>query len=53
MKVCGSMNEKLTLTKRSEWNDRLEQLSQKHPWLKDFIWKFNLIQKPRLIHSTK
>jgi hypothetical protein len=23
------------------WNTRLEQLSLRHPWLKDCIWKIN------------
>jgi len=35
------------------WNARLEQLSQKHPWLKDFIWKINPKQLPHLVHFTQ
>ena len=36
------------------WNVRLEQLSQKHPWLKDFIWKIKPKRKPTLfIPSNK
>ncbi|RJR43647.1 MAG: hypothetical protein C4567_05420 [Deltaproteobacteria bacterium] len=34
------------------WNARLKQLSQKHPWLQDFIWKINPKQKPHLVHFT-
>lgn len=35
------------------WNARLKQLSLKHPWLKDFIWKINPKQKSCLVQSAE
>ncbi|MHB8066520.1 MAG: hypothetical protein ACYDIC_01325 [Desulfobaccales bacterium] len=61
MKVIqGGFDERMWLDERNAysdeeievWNARLEQLSLKHPWFKDFIWKINPKQKPQLVQSV-
>lgn len=48
--MWGSDREAYSDEEIEVWNERLQQISLDHPWLKEFIWNINPKQKPRLVN---